>query len=118
MILGYLLSGADSGAAPQDGVTEFQTIRCQKLIVHDGTPGKEKIVLEFGEKGENGRVHENPQSYEPPAWMLPAGTTIYGQRISIVRVRNKDGTPLMGHAEAAWKRFDRSAHTNAAESTY
>ncbi len=66
----------------------------------------------------NGRLPKNPESYETPAWMLPAGTTVYDQRISIVRVSHKDGTPLMGHAEAAWKRFHRSAHTHAPESTY
>ena len=45
VILGYLLSGVNTGAAPQARITEFDTIRCEKLIVHDGTPGKEKITL-------------------------------------------------------------------------
>ena len=51
--LGYLLSGVNTGAAPQARITEFDTIRCEKLIVHDGMPGEEKITLGFGKDGES-----------------------------------------------------------------
>ena len=53
VIIGYLLSGADTEAVPQEGITEFDTIVCKKLIVHDGTPGNEKIYLGFGDEGES-----------------------------------------------------------------
>jgi hypothetical protein len=51
VVLGYLLSGVNTGAAPQENITEFDTIRCEKLIVHDGMPGTGKIILGFGEDG-------------------------------------------------------------------
>ena len=51
VVIGYLLSGANTGAAPQENITEFDTIRCKKLIVQDGIPGRGKIILGFGEDG-------------------------------------------------------------------
>lgn len=49
--IGYLLSGADTTAAPREGITLFDTIACKKLIVHDGDPAEENISLEFGDDG-------------------------------------------------------------------
>ena len=50
--VGYLLSGADTGAAPQENnIAEFDTILCKELIVHDGTPEEGRITLGFGEDG-------------------------------------------------------------------
>ena len=51
VVFGYLLSGTHTGAAPQENITEFDTIRCQKLIVRDALPGTGEIVLGFGEDG-------------------------------------------------------------------
>ena len=51
VVFGYLLSGTHTGAAPQENITEFDTIRCQKLIVRDALPGTGEIVLGFGENG-------------------------------------------------------------------
>ena len=50
--VGYLLSGADTSAAPRKGITLFDTIACKKLIVHDGDPAEENIFLGFGDDGE------------------------------------------------------------------
>ncbi|RKU14739.1 hypothetical protein C6503_14635 [Candidatus Poribacteria bacterium] len=49
--IGYLLSGADTTAAPRKGITLFDTIACKKLIVHNGDPAEENISLEFGDDG-------------------------------------------------------------------
>ena len=54
-----------------------------------------------------GRVRRNPQSYEDPAWTLPAGTNDDGDRISIVR-RSLSGNVLTGTLAEAWGSFDTS----------
>ena len=51
VVIGYLLSGTHTGADPQENITEFDTIRCKKLIVRDALPGTGEIVLGFGEDG-------------------------------------------------------------------
>lgn len=53
VIFGYLLSGVNTRAAPEANITEFDTIFCKRLIVHDGTPWAEaeKISLGFSETG-------------------------------------------------------------------
>ena len=54
--------------------------------------------------------------------MLPAGTTEDGDRVSIVRVRDKDGAYVNrmdgGTLKGSWKSFDMSSQINAPESTY
>ena len=62
------------------------------------------------------RVRANPQSYETPAWMLPAGMNDAGNRVSIVRVASV--AKRLGQTKGAWVSFEDSAHLNAAESTY
>ena len=66
---------------------------------------------------EDARVRGNPQSYADPAWMLPAGTTEAGDRVSIVRRYERD-TLLNGLDAEAWQSFDMTVHINAPESTY
>ena len=68
VVLGYLLSGFNTSAAPQANITEFDTIFCKRLIVHDGTPWAEaeKIILGFSETGaidEKSGVKNSPMKY-------------------------------------------------------
>ena len=60
--LGYLLSGANIDADPQENITEFDTIHCKKLIVHDGMPGKGKIVLGFSEESGASEIYISSNS--------------------------------------------------------
>ena len=62
VVIGYLLSGANTGAAPQENTTEFDTIRCKKLIVHDGIPGRGKIILGFGEEDGASEIYLSSRS--------------------------------------------------------
>ena len=57
VVIGYLLSGTHTGAAPQENITEFDTIRCKKLIVHEGIPGKGKITLGFSEESGASEIY-------------------------------------------------------------
>ena len=60
--LGYLLSGANTGAAPQENITEFDTIRCKKLIVHEGIPETGKIILGFSEESGASEIYISSSS--------------------------------------------------------
>ncbi|MDE0682303.1 MAG: lamin tail domain-containing protein, partial [Candidatus Poribacteria bacterium] len=64
-----------------------------------------------------GRVGNNRQSFETPAWMLPMGENEDGDRVSIVR-RADMGVTLNGQMKHAWQRFDMSAHVSTRESTH
>ena len=64
-----------------------------------------------------GRVGNNRQSFEDPAWMLPMGENEDGDRVSIVRVA-ASGASINGQLEKAWNTFDMSAHVSGRESTY
>ncbi len=58
--IGYLLSGSDTTAAPRSGIVLFDTIACKKLIIHDGDPSEENIILGFGNEGEPQLYLSNP----------------------------------------------------------
>ena len=58
--IGYLLSGTDTTAAPRRGIVLFDTIACKKLIVHDGDPSDENIILGFGDEGDPKLHLSNP----------------------------------------------------------
>ena len=129
-------SGTNNTNLPPERIKSLSNKRGQVIMSQYGF----EIILETrGKDGNNnnrqavdvagnlvdlptGRVRTNYQSYEDPVWMLPAGADDGGNRISIIRVREKNGDYAGGLRDGkiknAWVRFDESAHLNAPESTY
>ena len=93
-----------------------------KTAVKDGNRAEIDMVGNLVDSSEAARIRNSPQSYETPEWMLPSGMTEDGSRISIVRVRNKDGSYEGGmdggKLQSAWQIFDMSVQSHAPESTY
>ena len=83
----------------------------------DGKRAVADMSSNLGTPPAGNRVRGNAQSYVDPAWMLPAGMNIDGDRVSIVRVFD-GAVPVDGDSKYAWKSFDMSSHVNAPESTY
>ena len=125
-------SGTDNTNLPSERIVPIRTRRGDLILSQYGfeitleTKGKDnndanrKEADKIGNLAaatEGARVRGNPQSYETPAWMLPAGTNEDGDRISIVRVSGRTDL-LNGLEQEAWRSFDMSAHLTAPESTY
>ena len=129
-------SGTNNTNLPSERITAIRNRRGDLILNSYGfeitleTKGKDnkdanrKLADKVGNLIDmpEGRVRANEQSYTAPMWMLPAGTTENGDRVSIVRVRNEDGTYLNGmdggKTQGSWKSFDMSSQINAPESTY
>ena len=121
-------SGTDNTNLPSERIVAIAKRRGDRILSQYGfeitVENKEKDgSREMADKvgnlaaGADARVRGNPQSYDEPAWMLPAGTNEDGDRISIVRASDARGL-IDGLEQAAWKSFDMSSHLNAPESTY
>ena len=121
-------SGTDNTNLPSERIVSIAKRRGDLILSQYGfeitvetkeKDGKRGLADQIGNLVDlpTGRVRVNYQSYEEPAWMLPAGTNDNGDRVSIVRTSIK-GTIQDGKLSDAWKLFDMSAHINAPESTY
>ena len=126
-------SGTDNTNLPSERIISIRNRRGEVILSQYGfeitleTKGKDnndanrKLADKVGNlaAGADARFRGNPQSYETPAWMLPAGTNADGDRVSIVRVSDSRGL-IDGLKAGAWRSFDHpmSAHPNAPESTY
>ncbi len=121
-------SGTDNTNLPSERVYAIRSRRGELILSQYGfkitveTAGATRKVADtfsnLGTPAADNRVRGNAESYVDPAWMLPAGMNMDGDRVSIVRVSTSDGAALNGLNPGAWKSFDMSAQINAPESTY
>ena len=121
-------SATDETKLPSERIHKLSNKRGEQVLSQYGfqitletkvKDGKRKAADTVGNltMGATTRVRGNPQSYEEPAWMLPAGMNENGDRVSMVRVSMGDNL-LDGQERDGWISFELSAHLNAPESTY
>ena len=122
-------SGTDNTNLPSERVEPIRNRRGELILSQYGfeitveakeKDGKRAVADMFSNLGTppaGNRVRANAQSYVDPAWMLPAGTNMDGDRVSIVRVSIGNNV-IDGMEQAAWKSFDMTAQLHAPESTY